>query len=151
MKNHLLFAFLFLAMLAGAPLHAENPPAQAEENDPLKGIVIHPRPEDFATAQQLALQNRDERLAMLHKSIECVQKATNVEDLSNCQKEERKSLDIIWLSYCDTMVSFLPGMAVRNRAIPQRATECERAHSAVTGKPMAPRPLIEQPQDGAEE
>ena len=133
------------------------------EDDPLKDIVIHKRPEDFASAQLLALQNRDERSVMLQKSIACVQQSATMEDLAACQADERKELDKIRLSYCDTMVSFLngnqnmPGRIKRNNkaaatpaaagdaaadaqpARQQRGTECDRALAAVTGKPVPRR------------
>ncbi len=152
----------------GQPAAAQH--AAVDEDDPLKGIVIHKRPEDFAGAQHLALQNRDERAAMLQKSIACVQQAATMEDLASCQADERKELDKIRLSYCDTMVSFLNGnqnMPKRNKgkgkagaadttagvadtaadAQPerQRGTECDRALATVTGKPVPRRDIEPQP------
>ncbi len=122
-----------------------------EIKEVLKDIVIHKHPADFAGAQQLALQNRQERMDMLVKSTECVQKATTVEDLYTCQADERKSLDKIWLSYCDTTVSFLGAKRVgqknnnpngnANLAARPKVSECDRAMSAVTGRP----PIKQQP------
>lgn len=140
---------------AAAPAAAPAPVAAAPEEDPLKDIVIHKRPDDFASAQKLALQNRDERAAMLQKSIACVQQASTMDELAACQSDERKALDKIRLSYCDTMVSFLNG----NQNMPkrqggaransgadaqparQKATECDKALAAVTGKAIPPREI----------
>lgn len=122
-----------------------------EIKEVLKDIVIHKHPDTFADAQQLALQNRQERMDMLQKSTECVQKATNVEELYACQADERKSLDKIWLSYCDTTVSFLGAKRVgkknnnpnanANLEAKPKVSECDRAMSAVTGRP----PVKQQP------
>lgn len=149
------------------------------EDDPLKDIVIHKRPEDFATAQRLALQNRDERSVMIQKSIVCVQQATTMEELTGCQTDERKTLDKIRLSYCDTMVSFfnskqfMPKRNKDNKAnnkqnadsakaglddtnddnvgndaqvkpTKQKATECDKALAAVTGKPVPRRNSVQE-------
>lgn len=116
--------------------------------DVLKDITMHKRPNDFAGAQQLAIQNRQERMEMLQKSMECVQKAATVEDLYACQADERKSLDKIWLSYCDTTVSFLGTRRVAknnakgNQQLEARpkASECDRAMAAVTGRPVFQKP-----------
>ncbi len=117
--------------------------------DTLKDIVMHKRPNDFAGAQQLAVQNRQERMEMLQKSMECVQKAATVEDLYACQADERKNLDKIWLSYCDTTVSFLGTRRVaknnNGKGNPQlearpKASECDRAMAAVTGRPVYQKP-----------
>lgn len=122
-----------------------------EIKDVLKDIVIHKHPDTFSDAQQLALQNRQERMEMLQKSTECVQKATNVEELYACQADERKSLDKIWLSYCDTTVSFLGAKRANkkngnansnaNLEAKPKVSECDRAMSAVTGRP----PFKQQP------
>lgn len=118
-----------------------NPAQGKAEVDPLKDIVIYPRPEDFPSAQHLALQNREERLALVQKAIECIEHSKNINDIYACQMEERKALDRIWLSYCNTTLSFLSGV----RAMPKpgqdpnsipRTADCDKALSAVTGKPL---------------
>ncbi len=155
---------------AAAPAPAAQPAAVApapapvaapvSEEDPLRDIVIHKRPDDFASAQKLALQNRDERAVMLQRSIACVQQASTMDDLAACQADERKALDKIRLSYCDTMVSFLngnqnmpkrqggprPNSGADAKPARQKATECDKALAAVTGKPIPPREIDPQGQ-----
>lgn len=147
---------------AAAAAAATRTHAQAQEQqkveDILKDITIYPRPEDFATAQKLAIQNREERLDLVHKAIECVQHSKSINDIYNCQNEERKALDRVWLSYCNTTLSFLNGV----RKMPKpgqdpgslpRTADCERALAAVTGKPQPKfnnQQQQQQQQDGSD-
>lgn len=134
----------------------------AVDEDPLKGITIHERPTDFAGAQQLARQNREDRIALMQSAIRCIQQAANMDELTECLKDERKDMDKVWLSYCDTNIGPLNSKSNipkkdrnrKNRNLQQaapsadasqpadsppekiKATECERALSAVTGKPI---------------
>ena len=114
-------------------------PVPAIEEDPLKNIVIHKHPEDFATAQQLALQNRDERSTLLQKSITCVQQATTMDELTACQADERKELDKIRLSYCNTQMSQL-GANVnlpKNRKGKGKGKDKGKDKAAVDGEVLA--------------
>jgi hypothetical protein len=168
-----LFAFLCLVLLTSPlMLHAQQvapaapaatsaapAPAAAPLNDAasaedaanvaeiIKNTAIHPRPKDFAEAQQLALQNRGERLEMLNRSLACVQGAKTMEDLAVCQRDEGKSLAVIRLSYCDSTVSF-PSRRQRTlrnaEGAPNTApaehqavivSECEKAIATITGAP----------------
>jgi hypothetical protein len=180
-----LFAFLILALVTNAPLlHAQEappaapaavspatpapaaaPPTAAAADDAtavtelIKNTPIYVRPKDFAEAQHLALQNRGERLEMLNRSIECVQKAKTMDDLAVCQRDEGKSLALIRLAYCDSTVSF-PNRrqrTLRNAEGPLNTppantaviiSECEKAMSIITGSPppgrAARRQLREQ-------
>lgn len=152
--------------------------APVEQDDPLKDITIYKQPDSFAAAQQLAVQYREENIAQLQKSILCVQQATTMDDLTACQKDERREFDKIRLSYCDTMVGSYgtnKNMPKANKgqgkgkgkgkdknksvdtaaestdAMPprQKKTECDKALAAVTGKRM-PRGNTNSQPDGVE-
>jgi hypothetical protein len=130
MRKLLTFACLFLALTAGSAF-------SADADDPLKDVPMYPHPQDFATAQQLALQNRQDRVTMLQDSITCIQQATTMDDIHACQNTEGKSLKKIRLSYCDTDLSWpiRKGAAKRATAgMSPKPTECQRAMAAITGQ-----------------
>ena len=145
----------YLIVAALLVLFAPCTGSQAAD-DPLKDITIHKHPADFAEAQQLAVQNREERMANLQESMACVQRATKMDDLADCQKAEGKGLAVINLSYCDTGLSWpnsrknkggnggkskIVGQGTSAQAQPDQAnadnsefTACELAMYNVTGK-----------------
>lgn len=112
-------------------------PAYAADPDALKDIPVYQRPSDFETIQKLAEQNRLERMNMLQTAITCIQQAINIDDIHNCQDEETTTLKKIRLSYCDTNLSW---SARFNKDPPGKDyTECEKAMSDLTGRPLPPR------------
>ena len=139
------YACLGVALLICAPLSAEEAPtealAQAPAEDILKDIVIHPRPTDFATAQQLALQSREERIEKVEEVIACIENAKNMEDFYVCQKNETDSLAKVRLAYCDTTVSFYVKKKKSTGEVGEapQPSECEKVISGLTGRPIPPR------------
>ncbi|MBI3419106.1 MAG: hypothetical protein HY053_03125 [Proteobacteria bacterium] len=128
MKKSLAFAFLSLAMLAGAPLHAEG-------NNPFKDVKIYNRPEDFETARELALQSRQERLDRLQEVVSCIQQATTMKDIEACQKKETDAMAKVRLAYCDTGVSWpvrkAPPVGKTSDGTRHEPTECEQVISGM--------------------
>lgn len=131
MKKLLLtFASLFLVMSVTVPLRADD---DAQPKD----VPIYPRPQDFATAQQLALQNRQERISLMQRSAACIQQSTTFQEMTACRQKEAEFLNKIWLSYCDSN-AYLPGMD--NESQPQEPTmdrECQKALKHVKDDSLA--------------
>lgn len=124
-------AFILMALLGAAPAYA------ADDEAAVNDVTVYKHPQDFDTAKQMALQNRSERMQMLESVIACIQQSVNYEDIESCQTQETKTWNKIRLAYCDTAVAYDSSKA-HNRS-PQGPTECERALSAYTGKPVPPR------------
>lgn len=117
-------AFLFvLASLPSYSQAANTPPTKP--NDPLQDITIYGHPEDFATAQQLALQNRAERIEKIEEVIECIQSAKSIEDINVCQKKEKTDLAKVRLAYCGTGVARLALDGNADFPTAHKTTECE--------------------------
>ncbi|MBI3419107.1 MAG: hypothetical protein HY053_03130 [Proteobacteria bacterium] len=127
MRNWILSAFLFLAVLAAAPLHAEG-------NDPFKDIKMYGHPKDFEVAKQLALQNRVERMDRIKDVMTCIRQAKAMDDIYACQETEADYTAKIRLAYCDTGVSWLyldarKGSKKNGKKKPP--TECQKALQAI--------------------
>jgi hypothetical protein len=129
MKKFLASAFLFVFMVAGAPLHAQS----VVENDILNDVQILLPPKDFEAATQLALRNRVERIARIQDVITCIQEAQSMDDFRVCQERENDYTLKIRLAYCNTGVSWLSvskappkERVATNTSDPQQDPECER-------------------------
>lgn len=139
MKKLFALTILLAALLSQGAKAQEAPgpdaTAKPEVTQALNDVKVLPRPQDFATAQQLAVQNRNDRMTMLQNSIACVKQATTMEGIYRCQSQEGMELAKIRLAYCDTTVSFPTKTGRKAPAY----TECERAMAAVVGKKLPRR------------
>ena len=135
MKKILFFACLLIALFGTAQLRAES-------NDPAQGqginIYIYNHPQDFTEAQQLAAQNRVDRINSLQDTIKCIHLAQNMDDIRTCQRNEHDSLEKIRLVYCKTSIARPLKETGKEQADTTLPAECDKAASAVTGTPIAP-------------
>jgi hypothetical protein len=146
MRIPMVFVFFGLAMLVGLPLQAQEAPPPVSSGaktltpaELVKSVQIHPKPKDFGESLELAIRNREDRLELVRKSTECVQKAKILEEINACQETERQQLSIIRLAYCETGVSFITGRArsTIGQTWPEGTPdECARATWAITNQPM---------------
>lgn len=103
------YAVVSMVMLSALSAYAQTTGSADDSNpnsDILNNIPIYSHPTDYGTSQELAVQNRLDRIAMLQKSVTCIQQATDQKGINACLVEEGETLDKIRLSYCATNVAF---------------------------------------------
>jgi hypothetical protein len=150
MRNLIAFISLFFALFAFVPLRADNATATKPTNpstdntqpiltgsDPYEGIVMYQHADDFSTLQQLAVQNRSDRIVLMQQSLACFQQASTIDDIYRCRIDEGKALNRIRLTYCETGVATpkrVGGKKTIDGDDQAKATSCQKSIAALAGK-----------------
>lgn len=119
MKKLLAIVCLGLVAITFGPLRAEEatsvtPSKPAVDNAAaVDGVVLYKHPEDFDSAQQLAIQNRLDRIDGIKAAMNCIQKATTMDDIHACQQKGLEETAKIRLAYCDTGMSWITDGQIR--------------------------------------